>query len=111
MWHEHLRTSTLRCMVVLVTTFALRAQDGPSVTVSQGPPLNAWTSLLFYDANGNLQYQCRARSSQSMFDYLAAAQFTSVVVNSSTATVSTSANHGLLAGNGIVLGGSATVAL
>ena len=90
---------------------ALLADDGPTITLSQGPPTYAWTSLFFYDANGNVQYQCRARSSQPTFDYLAAAQFTSVVVNSSAATVTTSANHGLQAGNGAVLAGSATGAL
>lgn len=113
--HDKRYCRTVKLFGAAVAAFAVSAvvaaQDAPSVTVSQGPPQYPWTSLIFYDANGNVQYQCRTRSSQPNFDYVAAAQFTSVVVNNDVATVTTSANHGLQAGNSVVLAGSATASL
>lgn len=80
------------------------------VTMEQGAPLNPVTVINVFTGS-NLIYQCRTKSTQRAFDYVAASKFTNVVVAANVGTVTTSANHGLQVGNTITLTGSATAAL
>ncbi len=83
-----------------------------NITTTQEPPLQGWSSLLFYDGSNNLIYVCKALSTQPAYTFsVAAGTLTNVVVSAGVATVTTTANHGLQVGNLVTGSGSATSAL
>lgn len=70
------------------------AQDGPNVSQTEGPPVRGFTSLLFYNAGGALEYVCIAES--------AGRTSTLTITNATNATpivITTSAAHGLQSGS------------
>lgn len=96
----------------MLLSVSLFAQQGPEVVVSVGPPQTNWSSLYYRDGSNNIEYVCIARSIQpSPFAWYAAGSsvtLTSVVDSSNTATVTTTANHGLLPGNIVQIQGVTT---
>jgi hypothetical protein len=94
-------------LAVIIGVSALCGQDGTSVSVSEGPPYVAYTSLFFYDATPNLQYICKARSQQPTFSWTRSLNtLTSIADSANTGTVTTSTAHGLSVGNKVTVSGA-----
>jgi hypothetical protein len=83
----------------------LFAQDNdPAVSISGGPPVRAWTSLLKYTTIGGadyVEYICYARTNQSAVT----ASVTQIVDAANTATVTVSSAHGLSVNNRVAISG------
>jgi hypothetical protein len=97
-----------RLFLFLLTVCAMYAQTGTEVNISQGPPWTPYTRLLFRDGSGNNEYLCIANSIQPTFTWPSSSTLTSIVDSANTATATTTAAHGLLPGNVVVIGGVAT---
>jgi hypothetical protein len=84
--------------------------QGPVVNQTSGPPPEATQNLFYYDANNNLQYNCRAPQRQSPTTYTrSASSLTSIAVSSNTATMTTAAAHGLYIGAIVTVTGASVV--
>ncbi len=94
-------------MAVILFSFRGAAQDGTSVSPSQGPPYVAYTSLYFYDGSGRIEYICQAKSAQDNFQWKRSdSTLTSIVVLTNTGTVTTSTANGLAVGNRVTVSGA-----
>ena len=83
-------------------------QDGNSVTLSRMPQNKKVTTNTEDDGAGTLLYSAWAYSDQTAAwaPSIANAGLTSIVDSANTSTVTTVANHGLLVGNRIYIGGA-----
>lgn len=103
----------MRTLTLLFLSFAgLYAQTSPEFTPSIAPPTTPYSYLLFRDGSNNVQYICRAFSTQPNFTWTRSdATLTSIVDATNVATATTSTNHGLAVGNVVNVFGSAVAAL
>lgn len=95
----------MRTLTILFLSIAgLFAQTSPEYTPSIAPPVTPYTSVFYRDGSNNTEYICKALSNQPVYVWYAAGGtpvLTSVVDSANTATVTTAAAHGLLAGNSV----------
>ncbi len=81
--------------------------QGQPVNQTQGPPPDAFTTLLFYDGSNNITYTCKAKSQQPTFTWARSdSTLTSIMVLTNTGTVTTSTAHGLAVGNLVTVAGA-----
>lgn len=110
---------SLRNAALLALAAVCVFAQSPEVTLGFGPPRYLWTILNFYDASFNLQYQCKAITTQPVQTFsVAASSLTSISVASNVGTITwpatscgTSNGCGYQVGNQIIVSGSATAAL
>lgn len=99
----------LRILSAALVAACLWGQEGQQVSISIGPPLSAYTDLLFYSGS-DLQYICIAKSVQptATFAVSGATPFvlTSVVVATNVGTVTTASAHGLAVNDKVVFTGA-----
>ncbi len=98
----------LRILCAALIAACAWGQEGQQVNLSIGPPLSAYTSLLFYSGS-DLQYICIARSIQptATFAVSGATPFvlTSIAVATNVGTVTTVSPHGLAVNDKIIVSG------
>jgi hypothetical protein len=86
-----------------------RPESGPVVFQSTGPT-PPWTVYYAYDANDNLEYICKTKPNQPLYQWDIAgaldATLTNIVVSSNVGTVTTAAAHGLVVGQAVVVSGA-----
>lgn len=92
-----------------VCAFAQGDKD-PAVAISGGPPMRSWTTVYVYTVIGGadyIQYQCYASTNQPSLTNVGAAPYTvtQIVDSGTTATVTTSGDHGLSVDNRVVIAG------
>lgn len=98
-----MRKALLLLALTLACTLCAQNSD-PSVSMSGGPPAKGWTALYNYVAITGadyVEYICLARTTQKN----TRATVTQIVDATNTATVTTSAAHGLAVNNQIVIAG------
>ncbi len=100
-------TAFIIALGLLLTVVADKLGAQTPINPTQGPPPDAYTSLLFYDGSNNLQYVCKAKAQQPSFAWTVAdTTLTSIVVLTNTGTVTTSTAHGLAVGNLVTVSGA-----
>lgn len=107
----------LRTTLLAVCVVASALAQSPSVLSKDNSPTAAVTTLTFLDGSNNPQYICKAYSSQpekyvwAVTPLSNQGTLTSIVVATNGGTVTVTSNHGLAAGNLVVVSGSTTAAL
>lgn len=92
----------LMCGMAAVCLFA--QNNAPEVAISGGPAARGWTNLYFYTTISGadyVEYICSAPTQRN----LETLSVTQIVDSSNTATVTTSAAHGLAVGNRVQIAG------
>ena len=98
--------------ILFLSITGLFAQTSPEYTPSIAPPVTPYSYLMYRDVSNNVEYICRALANQSTFTWtISAATLVNIVDSGSTATATTSSNHGLAIGNAVNVYGSAVAAL
>ena len=86
-----------------------RPETGAVVYQSTGPP-PPWTFYNSYDASSNLEYICRTKPNQALWQWDIAAALdatlTNIVVSANVGTVTTAAEHGLRVNQAVVVSGA-----
>lgn len=77
------------------------------VNPTQGPPPDAFTTLLYYDGSNNVEYACKAKAIQPSFSWTrSATTLTNIIVATNVGTATTSSAHGLAVGNPVTVSGA-----
>lgn len=80
--------------------------DGTSVRLSDSPNDRNYVIKYSYDVNGRIEYIGRASRTQPEYSWtVSSGRLVSIVVVSNTATITTSATHGLTIGNKVTIAG------
>jgi hypothetical protein len=91
---------SLIAFAVLLPLSAQSVPDGPNVNQSGGPPVTAYSKLLFRDGSGNVQYSCVAKSKTKLSSLTVTG-----ATNATPIVITTSATHGLATDNIVTITG------
>jgi len=97
----------------LLTLIPSFGQMVPEYVASDSSPNLGITPLYFRDGSNNVQYTCRALSKQPTYAWgwvapTSGGVISTISVNTNTATITFSANHGLAADNQIIISAATT---